>query len=103
MAHRWKTDLTWNDVTPEAAFLNRRQILAGAAGAAALSIAGGALAKGGDLDPNSWEEITSYNNFYESAPARTIRPRTRISWSPNPGRSPLTAWWTGRATIPSPS
>ena len=33
MAGRWKNDLTYNDVTPEAVFLNRRQLIAGAAAA----------------------------------------------------------------------
>ncbi len=31
MANRWKPNLTENDVTPESAFLNRRQLIAGAA------------------------------------------------------------------------
>ena len=59
--------LTWADVTPEAVFLNRRQVLAGAgATAGALALAGGAEAAGdGALVPNSFEEITSYNNYYE--------------------------------------
>ncbi|WP_164660895.1 protein-methionine-sulfoxide reductase catalytic subunit MsrP [Tropicibacter sp. Alg240-R139] len=63
MAHRWKNDLTHADVTPEAAFLNRRHFMAGLAGVGLASIAKPALAEG--LEPNSWEEITSYNNFYE--------------------------------------
>ena len=64
MARRWINDLTRNDVTPEHVWLNRRQIIAGmmAAGAAGL---GGPVAAQGGLEPNSWEEITSYNNFYE--------------------------------------
>ncbi|WP_208350827.1 protein-methionine-sulfoxide reductase catalytic subunit MsrP [Pseudaestuariivita rosea] len=63
MANRWKNDLTWDDVTPEKAFLNRRQIIAGMAGVAAGAIAGPAFAD--KLEPNSYEDITSYNNFYE--------------------------------------
>ncbi|GAB5435922.1 protein-methionine-sulfoxide reductase catalytic subunit MsrP [Falsiruegeria mediterranea] len=63
MAHRWKNDLTQADVTPEAAYLNRRHFMAGLAGVGLASIAKPALAEG--LEPNSWEEITSYNNFYE--------------------------------------
>ncbi|WP_158965947.1 protein-methionine-sulfoxide reductase catalytic subunit MsrP [Chachezhania sediminis] len=69
MARRWTNDLTRNDVTPEAVFLNRRRLIAAMAagtGAAALgSIAGPALAAQGDMTPNTLEEITSYNNFYE--------------------------------------
>lgn len=63
MAHRWKNDLTHADVTPEAAFLNRRHFMAGLAGVGLASIAKPAVAE--ELEPNSWEEITSYNNFYE--------------------------------------
>lgn len=64
MAFRWKNDLTQADITPEAMWLNRRQIIAGAVGAAAFgSIASPALAA--ELEPNSYEDITTYNNFYE--------------------------------------
>lgn len=63
MAHRWKNNLTHADVTPEAAYLNRRLFMAGLAGAGLASIAKPALAK--ELEPNTWKEITSYNNFYE--------------------------------------
>jgi len=67
MAHRWKNDLTRTDATPEWAFLNRRHLLAGAAAGRGLSALGGPLRAAADegLDPNSWEEITSYCNFYE--------------------------------------
>jgi sulfoxide reductase catalytic subunit YedY len=64
MAHRWKNDLTHADVTPRALWLNRRQIMAGAAGMTGLTIAGTARAQEA-LEPNSLEDITSYNNFYE--------------------------------------
>ncbi|NDU99363.1 protein-methionine-sulfoxide reductase catalytic subunit MsrP [Pseudoroseicyclus tamaricis] len=68
MAYRWKNDLTHADVTPKAAWLNRRQIMAGAAGLGAgfgaASIAGSASAQDA-LEPNPLEDITSYNNFYE--------------------------------------
>ena len=61
----FKPDLKWSDVTPKAAFLNRRQIIA-TAGAALL--AGPALAKSQystDDAPNTFEEISTYNNYYE--------------------------------------
>ena len=38
MAYRWTNDLTHADVTPKAAFLNRRQILAGTAGLGAIGL-----------------------------------------------------------------
>ena len=63
MARRWTPDLTRADVTPLKAYLNRRQMLAGAAGMGLLSMAGRAQAE--ELEPNGWEEITSYNNYYE--------------------------------------
>lgn len=64
MAHRWTNTLTRADITPEPLWLNRRQFIAGALGAGAMaSIASSALAE--TLEPNTWEHITSYNNFYE--------------------------------------
>ena len=62
MAHRWKNTLTHADVTPESLWLNRRAVLAGMVGAGAL---GGQVAAQEALEPNTWEEITTYNNFYE--------------------------------------
>ena len=64
MAYRWKNDLTQADVTPKAQYMNRRQILAGTAGLGAIGLVGGAQAQSG-LEPNTLEEITSYNNFFE--------------------------------------
>jgi len=65
MANRWKNTLRERDVTPEAGFLNRRQVMAGAAGLGLMGAAGGARADTGELEPNDWEDITSYNNYYE--------------------------------------
>ncbi len=64
MAHRWTNTLTHADVTPRAAFLNRRQVMAGLAGVGLTAMARPATAQE-SLEPNTWEEITSYNNFYE--------------------------------------
>jgi methionine sulfoxide reductase catalytic subunit len=65
MAYRWKNTLTHADITPKAAYLNRRQILAGTAGLGAIGLVPrGADAQTG-LEPNTLEEIRSYNNFYE--------------------------------------
>ncbi|ARE41320.1 Putative sulfite oxidase subunit YedY [Rhodovulum sp. P5] len=65
MAGRWRNKLTWSQITPEAVYLNRRQIMGGlgAIGVGAVALPGQAAPT--DLEPNSWEEITSYNNFYE--------------------------------------
>ena len=70
MAHRWTNDLTPADVTPRGAFLNRRQIIAGTAGLGAIALAGGAVAQDA-LEPNTLEEITNYNNFYEFGTGKT--------------------------------
>lgn len=59
----YKPDLRWSDVTPRQLFLNRRHLIAGAAAFAASP----ALAAGFSTDeaPNSFEDISSYNNYYE--------------------------------------
>ena len=61
----WKPDLTHEDVTPEAIWLNRRRLIA-AMGAGSVAGGLGLRAAGQEaLEPNTWEEITTYNNFYE--------------------------------------
>ncbi|NSY38619.1 protein-methionine-sulfoxide reductase catalytic subunit MsrP [Leisingera sp. ANG59] len=65
MACRWTNDLTLADSTPEAAFWNRRQIMAGLAGAGLAAALGSPARAEEGLEPNSWEEVTSYCNFYE--------------------------------------
>ena len=65
MARRWTNDLTWAEVTPKPLWINRRQIMAGAGGLGAAALANPARAQEEELEPNSLEEITSYNNFYE--------------------------------------
>ena len=93
MASNWKNDLKWSDVTPKAAYLNRRELIAGAA---ALAAAGPAMAGARiqtvpsrystDEKPNSFEDITSYNNFYEfgtskTDPAKNAGALTTDPWS----------------------
>ncbi|MBM1689836.1 protein-methionine-sulfoxide reductase catalytic subunit MsrP [Sulfitobacter geojensis] len=87
MAYRWTKTLTPQDVTPEAAFLNRRQLIAGAAagvGLAAMAGQGQAATEG--LEPNSYEDITQYNNYYEfgtgkTDPARNAHTLTTSPWT----------------------
>ena len=86
MANRWKNDLTARDITPEPAFLNRRQLMAGGAALGLGTIAGPALAAEDRNEPNTWEEITTYNNFYEfgtdkSDPAKHAHMLTTDPWS----------------------
>jgi sulfoxide reductase catalytic subunit YedY len=73
MANRFKSDLTWGDVTPENVFLNRRAFMAGASALAATGIAGPSLASQYSTDeaPNEWDEITQYNHFYEFGTGKT--------------------------------
>ncbi len=86
MAHRWTNDLTRADVTPEHLWLNRRHLLAGGASAAGLGLGLSRARAAGELEPNSWEEITTYNNFYEFGldkgdPAENAHMLTTSPWS----------------------
>ncbi len=75
MRYRFSTDLRSSDITPEAAFRGRRKFMAGLGAGIGAGIGAGAL--GGmalpamaapditRLKPNTYEEITTYNNFYE--------------------------------------
>ena len=85
MLIRKPDDIPSSEITDEKVYLNRRQWIA-AAGAVALSgVPALAACQDGDADQpadklNTWEQITSYNNFYEfgtdkEEPAR-LAPRT---------------------------
>ncbi len=81
----YKPDLTRDDVTPKALYMNRRQIMASAAGLMAGGVAAPALAQN-ELEPNTLEEITNYNNFYEFGtgkedPAKHAHMLTIDPWS----------------------
>ena len=92
MTLRWKNDLKWSDVTPQAAYLSRRQLMA-AAGAMAIAgpVAAASIATvpsrySTDAKPNSFEDITTYNNFYEFGtgkgdPAKNAHVLTTDPWS----------------------
>jgi sulfoxide reductase catalytic subunit YedY len=90
MAHRWTPDLNDAHITPEADFLNRRQIMKGLAGLglSGIGLALGAtpsIAKTNDK-PNDWDEITGYNNYYEFGtgkddPAEHAHRLTTAPWS----------------------
>lgn len=87
MANRWASNLKYSDITPEVSFMNRRQWIAGAAAGVGLAgIAGPAAASADTLTPNSWEDITNYNNFYEFGtdkgdPARYAGQMTTSPWA----------------------
>ncbi|WP_411957195.1 protein-methionine-sulfoxide reductase catalytic subunit MsrP [Paracoccus homiensis] len=81
--------LTWADVTPKPLFLNRRSFIASAGAliaSPALALTGKPSQFSTDEKPNSFEEITNYNNFYEFGtgkedPARYADSLTTDPWS----------------------
>ena len=86
MAFRWTNHLTRADATPRDHFLNRRQLMTGAAGLGVLGAATFAARAQEALVPNTLEEISSYNNFYEFGtskedPARYSGGLTIDPWS----------------------
>jgi sulfoxide reductase catalytic subunit YedY len=94
MTRAWKSDLNWSDVTPKSAWLNRRQLMAGSGALGLAGIAGPAAAKldylasplSTDAEPNTLEEISGYNNYYEFGtgkddPARYAHTLTTDPWS----------------------
>ena len=88
MSDKFETDLTEADVTPEELFFNRRKVIAalGAAAGSGLALGAGGGAAEAAEKPNSWEDITSYNNFYEfgtgkSDPKRYAGKLTTRPWS----------------------
>ena len=83
-------ELKWSDVTPRQVWLNRRQIMAGGAALLASPALGQASfpksVYSTDATPNTFSEITTYNNFYEFGldkgdPARNARLLTTDPWS----------------------
>ncbi|MFG6590228.1 protein-methionine-sulfoxide reductase catalytic subunit MsrP [Sulfitobacter sp. 1A12157] len=86
MANRWINRLTDRDVTDEAQYLNRRQIMGGAmAGLGLAGLGQGAAAQEG-LTPNDYEDITQYNNYYEFGtgkgdPAKHAGALTTAPWT----------------------
>ncbi|PLS19876.1 protein-methionine-sulfoxide reductase catalytic subunit MsrP [Neptunicoccus cionae] len=92
---RFKTALKYSDITPKADFLNRRQLMTGAAG---MTLAGGLVTPAAAAlnaaksewstteEPTSYEDVTSYNNFYEFGtgkgdPAQYAHALTTDPWS----------------------
>jgi methionine sulfoxide reductase catalytic subunit len=71
MLIRKPDDIESSAITPESAYVDRRRFLAVAGAAAAGVVTSGRLAsalspgRGQEEKPNSWEEITTYNNYYE--------------------------------------
>jgi sulfoxide reductase catalytic subunit YedY len=79
-------------VTPKALYLNRRALIAGATGLVGSTLLGGGAAHAAYVDmaggeePNSFEDISSYNNYYEFGtgkddPARNAGALTTDPWT----------------------
>ncbi|WP_323006556.1 protein-methionine-sulfoxide reductase catalytic subunit MsrP [Pseudorhodobacter sp.] len=89
MRKRFDGNLNWSEVTPKAQWLNRRSLLAGAG---ALMVAGGAQARiaaaasdfSTDAAPNTLEEITRYNNFYEFGTGKEDPANNSAGFMPDP-------------------
>ncbi len=96
----WRADLADRDVTPEGLYLRRREFLAmGAAGAVGALVAGRADAAdpqgtpletssrrdlAGGEKPTPWDDVTSYNNFYELGTDKDDPRRNAASLRPRP-------------------
>jgi sulfoxide reductase catalytic subunit YedY len=71
MLIRRAKEIPSSEITSERDYLNRRQFMAAAAAGSAAALIPGSLAACNTADgqqeekPNSYEEITTYNNFYE--------------------------------------
>lgn len=94
-------EYTRDDVTPQRFFLNRRQLIAGSAALMAAPAFAGTSPYSTDEPPNSLEDITTYNNYYEfgydkTDPAEYASALTIDPWSvtvdglvDNPGKYSL--------------
>ena len=90
-----KSDIPSSEITPEDVYIDRRKFLGasvGIGGAAFLGCgAAGAdtraeAADSQDLEPNTWEEITTHNNFYEFGtgkqdPSRNAHTLVTMPWT----------------------
>ncbi len=86
MAYRYRSPLTYADVTPKHLYMNRRQLMAGSSAMLGAGLIGGRARAQEALEPNSFEDITNYNNFYEfgtgkSDPAENAHTLTTDPWS----------------------
>ena len=117
MLIREPDDIPSSEITPERVYINRREFIGKSAGIALGGAAGGALIGGGiggalaggprhlsaqapvgqrdwstvrsEMDEvlTPYEDVTSYNNFYEFGTQKEDRSETHIRFSPDPGRS----------------
>jgi methionine sulfoxide reductase catalytic subunit len=71
MAYRYRSPLTHADVTPKHIYMNRRQLMAGSSALLGAGLIGARARAQEALEPNSFEDITNYNNFYEFGTGKT--------------------------------
>jgi sulfoxide reductase catalytic subunit YedY len=101
MAHRIHGGIKSSEITPESAYLGRRELLkaavaAGLVGAMASPARAANLPAGGefknlkkwpgsgDEKPNSYEDITTYNNYYEFGTGKSDPSRNAGTLKPTP-------------------
>jgi methionine sulfoxide reductase catalytic subunit len=93
MDHRTGRHIPSSEITPEALYLRRREFLGRAArGVAALAVAPATLAaacrRAGDAPAGDtltpYEQVTTYNNFYEFGPGKADPARLAEGFSPRP-------------------
>jgi sulfoxide reductase catalytic subunit YedY len=85
MANRWTNTLTHEDVTPYEVFLNRRRFIGAGVAGLGVAAASPAISSESDLELTSYEDITSYNNFYEFGTDKTDP-------AANAGRMTISPW-----------
>ena len=87
-----RADIQPSEITPEDVYLQRRRFLGHAAALCAAAAAPAAHADADDMrvtllpgeKPNSWDEITSYNNFYEYSPDKHAVAALAQNLAPHP-------------------
>lgn len=100
MLIRRKADIRSFEITDEAVYLSRRQLLKGAGIATVGALVSDAVLAAGPtgrilpavkkspfstgLEANSWSDITTYNNYYEFGTAKDDPYRNAASFSPRP-------------------
>ncbi|MDN5786226.1 protein-methionine-sulfoxide reductase catalytic subunit MsrP [Pseudorhodobacter sp.] len=89
MAIGRRIGLDWSDVTPKSVWMSRRSLLVGAgsmmlAGAAQAKMSGAPSAFSTDEPPNSLEDITTYNNFYEFGSGKEDPSNNSGNFKPQP-------------------
>lgn len=89
MRKNFEGSLNWSDVTPKAHWMNRRHLFAGLG---AIMVTGSAQARistvpsaySTDSTPNTLEDITQYNNFYEFGTGKEDPANNSAGFEPAP-------------------